>query len=165
MISKIYFDLDGVLADFDRGVWELLHLPPVEQGKGGPKTDDILFGAMKDYHDFYFHLEPIPGMVKVFRDIASKYPCEILTGIPKSKRGIYEAKQNKIDWCKAHLGKDVVVNAVLRMNKPYYAKDKSYILIDDYKKNIREWEEAGGSGILFTDAENLYKQIAELEKE
>ena len=32
MIKKIYFDMDGVLADFDRGVTRLCGLKPLIQG-------------------------------------------------------------------------------------------------------------------------------------
>ena len=30
-VSRIYFDMDGVLADFDRGVRDLCGLEPVDQ--------------------------------------------------------------------------------------------------------------------------------------
>lgn len=30
-IEKIYFDMDGVLADFDRGIRELCHMDPLNQ--------------------------------------------------------------------------------------------------------------------------------------
>ena len=36
---RIYFDMDGVLADFDRGVRELCGLEPVSQGVTGPREE------------------------------------------------------------------------------------------------------------------------------
>lgn len=33
MIEKIYFDIDGVLADFDCGVTELREMKPLKQGE------------------------------------------------------------------------------------------------------------------------------------
>lgn len=32
-VKKIYFDMDGVLADFVRGTAELCHIAPVDQSK------------------------------------------------------------------------------------------------------------------------------------
>ena len=42
MIEKIYFDMDGVLADFDRGVEELCGVPCPEQGKSRSQEEDDL---------------------------------------------------------------------------------------------------------------------------
>ena len=36
---------------------------------------------------------------------------------------------------------------------------KPNILIDDYMKNIREWEAAGGIGILHTDASSTINDL------
>lgn len=32
-VKKVYFDMDGVLADFARGTAELCHIAPVNQSK------------------------------------------------------------------------------------------------------------------------------------
>ena len=53
---------------------------------------------------------------------------------------------------------------VLRSQKQSYAKtkeEKPNILIDDYIKNIREWEAKGGIGIHHTD---VGKTISELKR-
>ena len=46
------------------------------------------------------------------------------------------------------------VHLVLREQKKSYAKtkeEKPNVLIDDYDKNIKEWEAKGGIGILHTN--------------
>ena len=154
-ITKLYFDMDGVLADFDRGVRELLGFEPKLQGVFDPAADDRLFAAIQRCHNFYAKLEPIPGMLDYFRELNEIYDCEILTGIPKPERGIVEASDNKKGWIQKYLGDEVVVHTVLRRDKPLFAKDKTYVLIDDFSKNIRQWERAGGTGILFQDLESL----------
>ncbi len=88
--------------------------------------------------------------------------CEILTGIPKPRRGILTAGEDKINWVRRILSKDVKVNIVYREEKPNYCTGKDCILIDDYKKNIREWEEMGGTGILFATAEEVTARLKEL---
>ena len=54
------------------------------------------------------------------------------------------------------------INLVLRSQKQKFATtdEKPNVLIDDYKKNIREWESQGGIGILHT---NVVKTISNLK--
>jgi len=52
-IQKIYFDLDGVLADFDRGVRELCGMEPVDQNNKNKGDDDRLFEAIRAVEHFY----------------------------------------------------------------------------------------------------------------
>lgn len=161
-INKIYLDMDGVLADFDRGVKELLHLEPVEQSKATEAQDDILWAAAKEVGNFYDKLEPIEGAVAMYEKLHSIYgdKCEILSAVPKPRRGIVTAKDDKINWVRRILSKDIVVNIVHRAEKKDFAKDKGCILIDDLEKNIREWEAAGGTGIHFTSVEETLEKLA-----
>ena len=92
MIKKIYFDMDGVLADFDGGVTKLCGLRPIKQGEHRSKEeDDLMWGKIREVDHFYDKLEPMPGAVELFLELYEKYgdKCEILTGIPKQKRGNY----------------------------------------------------------------------------
>lgn len=41
---------------------------------------------------------------------------------------------------------------------------KGNLMIDDYEKNIIEWENAGGTGILFISAKDTLSTISEIEK-
>ena len=164
-IKKIYFDMDGVLADFDRGVKELCGIEPLDQAKKTPADDDRMWEAIKNVGHFYDRLEPMPGALEMFKVLREKYDVEILTGIPKAKRGIVTAGDDKIAWAHRLLAEDLVVNIVYREEKKNYATGPDYILIDDLKKNIDEWVVAGGSGILFTSAEKVLDEIQRLEEE
>ena len=56
------------------------------------------------------------------------------------------------------------IHLVRREDKKAFAKNKDgkpNVLIDDYIKNIREWESAGGIGIVHT---SISKTLAELKK-
>ena len=46
-VEKIYFDMDGVLADFNRGVKEILGIEPMDQDSATKDYDDRLFQAIK----------------------------------------------------------------------------------------------------------------------
>ena len=149
VVKKIYFDMDGVLADFDRGVKELCGLEPLAQGISGPR-EELMWNRIRDVGHFYDKLEIMPEAKELFDSLYEKYrdKVEILTGVPKPMRGITDAGEDKVNWVRRLLSKDVMVNLVLREHKPQYCTGKDCILIDDYKTNIREWEDAGGTGIL-----------------
>lgn len=149
-IRKIYFDMDSVLADFDRGVRELCHIPPVPIDEKSEAQDDEMWAAIREVEHFYDKLEPIPGAVEMFMAIYEKYGdrCEILTGIPKAKRGITTAGSDKTAWAHRLLSPELVVNIVYAEEKKNFCTGADCILIDDYKKNINAWEGCGGTGIL-----------------
>ena len=165
-ITKIYFDMDGVLADFDKGIRELCSMDPLPQSEDQPVGyDDELWSKVREAGHFYDKLELIPGTKELFDYVYGKYGdrCEILTGIPKPRRGIITAGEDKINWVRRLLSKDVVVNIVWREDKPDYCSGKDCILIDDYALNITEWEQCGGTGILFYDAESALEELKKLE--
>ena len=161
----IYFDMDGVLADFDRGVRELCGLQAGVQGKAAdPAADDRMWAAIREAGRFYDKLELMPGAKEMFDRVYGKYGdrCEILTGIPKEKRGIVTAGEDKENWMKRMLSDRIRVNIVYREQKPDYCKGKHCVLIDDLEGNIREWEEMGGTGILFRSAEETVRELEKL---
>ncbi len=163
-VKKIYFDMDGVLADFDRGVIELCGMKPMDQANRTPEEDNALWEKIREVGHFYDKLEMMPRAKELFDAVYGKYGnrCEILTGIPKPKRGIVTAGEDKKNWAYILLSQDVVVNIVFREQKPEYCSGKDCFLIDDLKKNILSWEEIGGSGILHTDAEATIAEMKEL---
>lgn len=166
-IEKIYFDMDGVLADFDRGVEELAGIQKVKQGNDSPGADDTLWEAVRKVDRFYDRLEPIPGAIELFNTLYQRYgdKCEILSAIPKPHRNILTAKEDKLTWVKRLLPDGVVANIVYRAEKQEFAKSRGHILIDDYQINIDEWEQSGGSGILFENPESVLSQVKELENQ
>ncbi len=153
--AMIYFDMDGVLADFDRGVKELCHMEPQSQnGKRDDAYDEQMWAAIRKVDHFYDRLEPMPGAVEMFKEVYRQYGdrCEILTGIPKPHRGIATAGEDKINWVRRLLSAEVKVNIVFREEKILYCSGPESILVDDREKTIRDWNEKGGTGILHTDA-------------
>ena len=165
IIEKIYFDMDGVLADFTRGIKELCGLNPIDQSNSSKDDEDALWKAVKETEHFYDRLEPVLGAMEMFRTLYNKYgdKCEILSAVPKPKREIFTAKDDKINWVRRYLSDDVVINIVLRADKKNYVKGPGCILIDDFEKNIKEWEAEGGTGILFKSAKETLDILSSLE--
>ena len=148
--EKIYFDMDGVLADFDCGVIEFCGLPAPPPGKGWSIIgDDVMWAKVREIPHFYDRLEPMPGAKEMFDLVYDRFGerCEILSAVPRPERGIVGAKEDKIRWMRRHFPEQIVVNIVLRKEKPLFCKGKGSILIDDFSDNIRKWEKNGGTGI------------------
>lgn len=163
-VKKIYFDMDGVLADFDRGKVELLGLEVKEQGNYTPEEDEALYSGMRKLGHFYDKLELIEGAKELFDRVYEKYgdKCEILSGVPKPYRGIDDARDDKIAWMKRLLSDKIKINLVYRAEKIDYCSGPDCILIDDYSLNTDEWAEAGGTAVLFKDSKSTIDKLIEM---
>lgn len=159
--KKIYFDMDGVLSDFNKGIVELCKMEAPRQNPNTPEYDERMFNAMRKVDHFYYRLDPIENTLDLFKEVKMIYgnKVEILTAIPKAIRNIVDADTDKLEWVKKYLGDEVKVNIVLRRDKPLFAKGKDYLLIDDTPNNIDSWIKAGGDGLLFKDAESARVEL------
>lgn len=162
-VKKIYFDMDGVLANFDRGVVELAKTKPQDQLRTTQEEDKILWDAIRKVDHFYDKLELMDNAKELFDLVYNKYQdkCEILTGIPKPHKNILNAGVDKISWMHRKLSKDIIVNIVYKEQKKDFCTGPDCILIDDLETNIKSWVEMGGTGILFHNAKDT---ISELKK-
>ena len=162
----IFLDMDGVLADFDRGVKELCGLEPLSQNlkHRDPKQDDLMWEKIRETDHFYDRLDLLPGAKELFGRIYGKYgdQCEILTGIPRKERGIVTAEEDKRNWTRRMLSDTVKVNAVGRKYKQNYCTGPESVLIDDREKTIREWRALGGTGILHVNAEETIRKLEDM---
>ncbi len=161
-VQKIYFDMDGVLADFARGVQELCHMeaPPQE---GHKEENDKMWARIRSIGNFYDRLELMPGAKEMFDKLYKTYgsKVEILTGVPKPEKGILTAEKDKINWVRRLLSDKVVIHTVLRREKKNFCEGEGCILIDDLKKNIEEWKKQGGTGIEHKSAEETIRALDE----
>jgi hypothetical protein len=139
---RLYIDLDGVLADFDRGVLEITGRLPAAQPLGA------MWRALARSPDFFATLPFAPGGERLWRHCAPLAPT-ILTGVPW---GDWAAPQKR-HWVAERLGPDVPVITCMSREKAGES-GPGHILIDDRASLRAAWEAAGGVFIHHTDADS-----------
>jgi len=115
----VYFDMDGVLADFHRALRE--RLTPELVAEYGEDLDQIP-GIFND-------LEPVPGAIDAFKELATKYDVYILSTAPWGNPEVWMEKRL---WVEKHLGAVAYKRLILSHNKHLMIGD---YLIDDRTKN------------------------------
>ena len=153
-LPDIYCDMDQVLCNFMKGADEAVGSSFIHANK------DERWNKINQTKGFWANLEWMPGGKRLWQFIY-RYDPYILSAYsgrdPNSKNG-------KLKWLAKNTNvKKGKINLVVRAHKQKYAMTdgKPNILIDDYAKNIAEWERKGGIGILHPDAA---KSIAELTR-
>jgi len=127
----IYFDMDGVLADFNKAVKE--RVTPELAVQYGENVDQIP-GIFND-------LEPVPGAIYAFKELSQHYDCYILSTAPW---GNPEAWMEKRLWVEKYLGEEGYKRLILTHNKHLNRGD--YLIDDRYANGADRFE---GEHILF----------------
>lgn len=149
---KLYQDMDGCLTNFGKAIKELgltFDILDNEPGKAWPiiaKAGENFWSQMSWMKDG-----------KELWDYIKKYHPTILSA-PSSANS---SKTGKRIWVKNELGQNVKVILCKAAEKKRCANSDS-ILIDDMEKNIKQWEEAGGIGILHKNTKDTIKKLKEL---
>jgi hypothetical protein len=146
-IIQIFLDLDGVLADFDRGVLELTGKRPEELPPAR------MWSAIARHEDFFGTLALMEEAHRLWEFCAPHGP-KILTGLP---RGKWAAPQ-KHRWVAKMLGADVEVITCQSSHK-YRWSGPGHLLVDDRASLQLPWEEAGGHFILHRSVEHTLEQL------
>ena len=153
-LPSIYCDMDQVLCAF---------MKAADSAVGGSfvqadKTDR--WNKINQVKGFWENLEWMPGAKALYKKIM-KYDAHILSAYsgrdPTSRTG-------KMKWLAKNTDfKRSKINLVMRSQKQRFATTdgKPNVLVDDYIKNIKEWESKGGIGVHHT---NVGKSIGELNR-
>lgn len=143
MNTRLYIDLDGVMADFDKYFLQ-------EFGVESQKLDDpTLWKWINGHGNFFRNLPVCEGALEFFRSVEHLNPT-ILTACPKTNYAT--AAVQKRQWVYEHLSKDVTVIPMLGgKNKCLFMHAPGDVLIDDFEKNCIPWTEHGGYAILHKD--------------
>ena len=160
---KVYLDMDGVLADFDKRFKDLSGMGPSEFESKYGKNKFWDFIDEEHKISFWVGIEPMPGAADLVNAVKD-YNYELLTS-PSVKKQSY---LGKILWVRNHTGD--IFPSKPRINfkrakekheiKPQLSKTD--ILIDDRADTIGRWNAAGGTGIVYKNISQVLNDLAKL---
>lgn len=159
---KIYCDLDGVLANFIKGVKSLVSEYSDAEYENNAGYRKKMWSAIDKYSKsggkLWAELDKTPD-ADILWNYIKKYDPEILTATGYEK---YGAGEQKREWFPKNFGPGTKINLVQQSKEKAKFAAPNHILIDDMSKSINPWIEAGGIGILHTSANNTITELKKL---
>jgi 5'(3')-deoxyribonucleotidase len=160
----IYFDMDGVLADFQGYLRK--HHPDL------PKDlfsipDDEFWKLVRAIPDFWENLEPIKGAKELFEFAHDNF--EEIAILSSPSRHDSRSISGKVTWLNKNIGDPndggrIYERNFVRANKKKFFANKTSVLIDDLDENINEFKGAGGHTIHFKNASQALKELKTFTK-
>lgn len=148
-MPHIFLDMDGVQADFEQPWLDLLGVKHLDHVEDRDEAIKVLSHSNAKYvYEFFRGLQPLPGGLELINWLKfSRLPYTILSA---PLRGPYSdaSIKGKKEWLRRyHPG--TVEDAIFMNDKYKYAMHNGVpnVLIDDYDKQINNWNKAGGIGI------------------
>ena len=159
---KVYLDMDGVIADFDKRFEDLSGMKPREFESKYGKNKFWEFIDEDNKISFWVGIPEMPG-AKALVDAVKKYNYELLTA-PSVKKQSY---LGKILWVRNHsdlLGGKPRINFKKAKEKHLVKPElsKTDILIDDREDTIERWNAAGGTGIHYQNISQVLNDLGKL---
>jgi hypothetical protein len=151
-VRRIFCDMDGVLADFERGYKEAFG---IECSK---LLDNVDWDLVRSKPDFYETLPPMPDC-HVLWNYIKHTGASLLTGVPQRLLG--DANTQKHRWAYRVLGPSTHVICELSKDKSKHCQPGD-ILIDDWTKYQHLWEATGGVFVHHTSAMSTIAQLMDL---
>ena len=150
---QIYCDMDGVLADFERGYEELTGINL--QGEFQPEGAEFWDPIQKAGVGYWAGLKWMPDGKQLW-DYIKPYKPKLLSAPSRDQ----SSRIGKHVWVKHKIpGTPLILRYA---NKKKELASPTSILIDDRQKNIDDWVAAGGIGILHTNTANTIKELQKL---
>jgi hypothetical protein len=146
--TKIYLDLDGVIADFAKRYKEMFHITPEQADRN--RNFGPYFNTFIETKQFA-SLDMMPDARMLLDHLSTlNIPVEILssTARPDCHEDISDQKRV---WLTSH-GINYPRNFVPGKSLKYTFATPESIIIDDTRSVIVDWVEAGGIAVHHTDA-------------
>lgn len=149
-MAHIYFDMDGVLADFDSPVGSALGLS-FDELKGDDEVSVKHYIRQELKNGLFRNFEPIHAGVELLRYIHHWTQHEVFVLTAAGTEDIFrEVSRQKQAWAREHLPEDAPLFIIPRSyHKAIFVNDHLDVLIDDRNCCLKPWQSAGGTGILY----------------
>lgn len=137
MKQRLYVDMDGTIAVWGNSAWEEV--------------------CSKGY---FLHRPPMMNVIQAIKEVVRSHPnveVFILSAALQNDYAVPE-KNAWLDKYLPEIDKDHRVFSVYGEDKGKYINQKGDILLDDYSKNLVEWEAKGGKGIKILNGVNWSKK-------
>lgn len=152
---ELFCDLDGVLCDFEKAFkaasGENLSF---DQYANHYSLDQAWAIVDKEGVKFWAKMPWTPDGSQLWNAI-KKYKPTILSAPSKH----WSSTFGKKIWVKKNLGEVPAIYVPAKYKQKYAANN--HILIDDYSRNIKQWIEKGGIGILHKNTNDTLSQLAQ----
>lgn len=160
---KVFLDLDGVMADFDKRAMEILGTGITPRLFEGQKGEQALWDMIYSVKDFFYSLEPMPDAYELLRGVEARgFHPTILTGVPaprEHQKSSAPAADQKRRWVLKHLGPQYEVITCRSKDKVRSLETQGDVLIDDWHRYQQVWIDGGGHFVLHTSAADSLKQL------
>ncbi len=151
--SVLYCDMDGVLCDFFSSACAISGKPP------GELSVKELWRHVRKVDDFWESLQWMPGGRALWEHIERHQP-HILSSIAASDPN---CAPGKLKWLRQNLNftDSERIHLPRRKDKCLFAVagETANVLVDDYIRNISEWEAKGGIAIHHQDADETIERL------
>lgn len=162
-IERVYCDMDGVIADFAKGVSKIM--PEFQEGvtEANKKLDGKMWARISAYQKeggkFWLDLEPMVDAHQLWNYI-KQFDLYILSAAGQPNFG---AAEQKIEWLNRHFQIDPSkINIVQKAVEKAKFANPAAVLIDDKRKALDPFEAAGGHGVWHKNAADSILQLKAL---
>lgn len=167
---NIYFDMDGVLVDFEVATGDVkdLNHPTFELSDEKKAAKKQFWLNVEKNKNFWADIPLMKNIKDLLNAAKSKGKIFVLSKTPGAKHFVDGQKyvdfvaNEKRKWILKYLGNFFDNEHIIicdgdkgKLIQP----SKNDILIDDRLENITEWESCGGRGILFISVSDVVKKL------
>lgn len=149
MIQRIYFDMDGTIADYEKRFIEIWGVDTYKKFSTMSKEEKRPYKEAMAKQNFYEELDPMPMLTRMETLFRNGIDVAILTSVGKVESRLIA--QQKCNWLEAKCSKALYEH--LMDGRFFYVKSSrekaefanQYVaLVDDREKAWRPFLEAGG---------------------
>lgn len=149
---EFYIDLDGLGTNWQDYVLQT-HFPEfndIEDLNQHPQRAELIRGVYEREPRLFRNLPPLMKYQQLLSHLTKRrVRWMILTAAGSDHPCYHTAREDKLTYIHRHFGVDSSKVIVSRASEDKYLyAGKGKVLVDDFGRNCREWEQAGGSAIL-----------------